>query len=179
MGYKKHKQYRLKDFDYSSEGEYFVTICTAGRKHYFGKIEDGKMFLSEIGKIADRMWNEIPNKFNGIKLDVYQIMPDHFHAILIIKEPNMHLINQTPTKFKSGIKNNPMELRSVTLGKIIRWFKGKVKYEVNKINRNFNWQSRFHDRIIRDEKEFYFVSEYIINNPSNWEKDVLKKYFEM
>jgi len=138
------------------------------------------MFLSDIGKIADRIWNEIPDKFENIILDVYQIMPDHFHAILIIKETklNKHLINQMPTKFKSGIRNNPMELKSITLGKIIRWFKGRVKYEVNKLNSDFNWQSRFHDRIIRDEKEFYFISKYIIDNPINWGNGVLKKYFE-
>ena len=180
MGHKKHKQYRLLGFDYSGEGEYFVTICTDRRKHHFGKIKNRKIFLSDIGKIVDRIWNEIPDNFENVNLDVYQIMPDHFHAILIIRESksNMHLINQMPTKFKSGIRNNPMELKFTTLGKIIRWFKGRVKYEANKLNSDFNWQPRFHDRIIRDEKEFYLISEYIINNPINLGKDILKNYFE-
>ncbi len=180
MGHKKHKQYRLPAFDYSGEGEYFVTICTGRRKHHFGKIKNGEMFLSDIGRIVDRIWKEIPDKFENAQLNIYQVMPDHFHAILIIKESksNMHLINQMPTEFKSGIRNNPMELKSITLGKIIRWFKGRVKYEANKLNSDFKWQSRFYDRFIRDEKEFYYIREYIINNPINWGKDILKNYFE-
>ncbi|OGU31569.1 MAG: hypothetical protein A2057_13745 [Ignavibacteria bacterium GWA2_35_9] len=71
-----------------------------------------------------------------------------------------------------------MKLKSITLGRIIRWFKGRVKFETKKISPDFHWQSRFHDRFIRDEKEFYFISEYIINNPINWGEGVLKKYFE-
>jgi len=180
MQYKENKQYRLRDFDYSGDGEYFVTICVDNRKHHLGEIKNGEMILSGSGKIVDRIWNEIPDKFGNIKLDVYQIMPDHFHGILVIKESksHKHLTNQMPTEFKSGIRNNPMELKSVTLGRIIRWFKGRVKFDAKKINPNFRWQSRFYDRIIRDEKEFYFISEYIINNPINWGEGVLKKYLE-
>lgn len=180
MKYKQHKQYRLPDFDYSGEGEYFVTICVDNRKHYFGEIKNDQMILSELGKIVDQIWNEIPNQFKNTVLDAYQIMPDHFHGIIIIKENNKkNLINQIPTEFKSGIKNNPMELKTITLGRIIRWFKGRVKFEANNINYNFKWQSRFHDRIIRNEKEFYFIREYIINNPANWGMGILKKYFDV
>jgi len=152
MKYKQTKQFRLTDFDYSGDEEYFVTICAYNRKQYFGKIENGKMILSAIGKIVDQIWNEIPKLFENIYLAVYQIMPDHFHGIIVINESksNKHLINQMPTEFKSGIQNNPME---ITLGRIIRWFKGRVKFEVKKLNPNFRWQSRFYDRIIRDEKD--------------------------
>jgi hypothetical protein len=89
-------------------------------------------------------------------------------------------MNQIPDgkEFKSGIKNNPMELKSISLGSIIRWFKGRITFDARKRNPAFKWQSRFHDRIIRDEKEFYFIQEYIINNPLNWGKGILSKYFE-
>ncbi len=178
MSYKKKKQYRLSGFDYSGEGEYFVTICIANRKHYLGEIKEGKMSLSDEGNIADKIWNEIPHIFKGVKLGEYQIMPDHFHGILILKEnPHRNLINQIPT-FKSGIRNNPMELKNISLGKIIRWYKGRVKYEARKINQKFQWQSRFYDRIIRDDKEYFFISEYILNNPINWGENILKKYLE-
>ncbi len=196
--YKKHKQYRLPGFDYSGEGNYFVTICTQNRNEYFGKIINGKMILSDAGKIMDKTWNEIPNKFENVKLDVYQIMPDHFHGIISIRrnliyqiqnddqiqnEKNFinktNFINEIPTgiEFKSGFRNNPMELKSITLGRIIRWFKGRVKFEAGKIIPGFKWQSRFYDRIIRDEKEFYFIEEYIINNPLNWGTKILNNYF--
>lgn len=183
MKYKKHKQYRLPGYDYSADGEYFVTICIDGRKHYFGEIENGVMNLSETGKIVDKIWNELPKMFDNVRLDVYLIMPDHFHGIVVIK-PEVNLKNlpirkagKIPT-FKSGSINNPMELKTITLGRIIRWFKGRVKFEVNKINSDFKWQSRYHDRIIRDEKEFYFISRYILNNPQYWGNDVLKQYLE-
>jgi REP element-mobilizing transposase RayT len=153
---------------------------------YFGKINNGEMILSDTGKIVDQIWNEIPVKFENVKLDVYQIMPDHFHGIIKIKSDDRgnlihqiqnkeNFINEIPTK--SGIKNNPMELKSISLGRIIRWFKGRVKYETDKITPGFKWQSRFYDRIIRDEREFYFISEYIINNPLNWGTKILKNYF--
>ena len=133
------------------------------------------MILNKAGNIVDKLWNEIPSKFQNVSLDVHQVMPNHFHGIIIINEENF--INEIPT-FKSGIKNNPMELKTITLGKIIRWFKGRFKFEAKKVNPNFKWQSRFHDRIIRNEREFYFIREYIINNPVNWGKGILNKYFE-
>lgn len=158
MTYKKHKQHRLPGYDYSAEGEYFVTINVANRKQYLGKIEEGKMILSPLGEMVDKMWKEIPDKFPNVISKAYQIMPDHFHATVIIKpRPQKNLINQIHTvhrDFKSGITNNPMELKSITLGRIIRWFKGRVQFEAKKINPKFKWQARFHDRIIRDEKEF-------------------------
>lgn len=179
MKYKNHKQYRLPNFDYSGEGEYFVTICVDNREHHLGEIKNDQMILSDVGKIVDEIWNGIPGKFENVKLDVYQIMPDHFHGIIIIKRSGLgNLINQIPTDFKSGIKNNPMELSSDTLGRIIRWFKGRVKFEADKFKHGFKWQSRFYDRIIRDDVEFYFIREYIINNPKNWGEKILEKYFK-
>ncbi len=70
-----------------------------------------------------------------------------------------------------------MELNSITLGRIIRWFKGRVKYESKNINNDFKWHARYYDRVIRDEKEFYFIREYIVNNPVNYNKSILNDYF--
>ena len=194
MAYKKIKQYRLKGFDYSGEGEYFVTICAKNHIRYFGKIENEKMILSDIGKIVEKTWSEIPVKFENIGIDAYQVMPDHCHGIISIK-PRRHLIHQmleensrdrkekkniindVPT-FKSGIKNNPMELKSISLGKIIRWFKGRVSFEAKKINSSFAWQARYYDRIIRNEREHYFIKEYIENNPVNYRKGILREYLK-
>lgn len=75
---------RLKNYDYSSNGYYFITICTKNRVHYFGKIIDQKMELSEIGKIAHKCWLEIPNHFPFVVLDESIIMPDHIHGIVVI-----------------------------------------------------------------------------------------------
>ena len=85
MLYKGDKQYRLPGYEYSGEGNYFVSICTYNRNEYSGKIISGKMIISNAGKIADKNWNEIPGKFENVKLDAYQIMPDHFHGIISIR----------------------------------------------------------------------------------------------
>ncbi|MDD4995400.1 MAG: hypothetical protein PHW53_02995 [Patescibacteria group bacterium] len=77
---------RLPTYDYNSPGYYYLTICTADRLCVFGQIEDKKMVLNEIGKIADRRWRQIPFRFPNVKLDVYVIMPNHIHGIVQIMD---------------------------------------------------------------------------------------------
>jgi len=78
------KTNRLKDFDYSQNGFYFVTICTKNRKQYFGKINDGGMVLNDGGEAAEELWLGIPEHFQDVKLDEHVIMPNHVHGIIII-----------------------------------------------------------------------------------------------
>jgi putative transposase len=143
--------------------------------------------------MVNTIWKEVPYKFENVKLDKYQVMPNHFHGIIIIDSmpgknfknlPHLQAV-EIPAKqtgktlaFKPVIQNNPMELNRASLGRIIRWFKGRVKFEANKIISDFKWQPRYFDRIIRDDKEFYFIVEYIENNPANWDNNILKKYFQ-
>ena len=75
---------RLQHWDYGSDALYFVTICTQNREHYFGEIADGKMQLSETGKMANRFWFEIPNHFPFVQLGEFVVMPNHVHGIIII-----------------------------------------------------------------------------------------------
>lgn len=173
MIHKLHKQYRLPEFNYASEGGYFVTICTKEHQLYFGDIINSFMELSPIGNIAKRIWLDIPVYFNNVELDEWIIMPNHIHGIIMINtdDGDRNLINQIPTEreFKSGIKNNPMELKENTLGKIVRWFKGRAKFETNKNEfQYFAWQSRFYDHVIRDDKSLNTIRQYIIANPERW-----------
>mgnify|MGYP000217368927 CR=1 FL=1 len=82
---------RLPNWDYRSSGAYFITICTAGREHYFGEMKNGKMHLSNLGVIADIFWHEIPARKSFVKLGEYVIMPNHMHGILIIDE-RFHIV---------------------------------------------------------------------------------------
>ncbi|HRY60350.1 MAG TPA: hypothetical protein P5096_03145 [Patescibacteria group bacterium] len=83
------KSIRIKEYDYSEPGDYFVTICTKDRECLFGEIVDGKMELNKIGNVAEKCWYEIPNHFPNTKLDIFQIMPNHIHFILrILEEKN-------------------------------------------------------------------------------------------
>ena len=75
---------RLKDWDYSSNGYYYVTICTKNREHYFGEIKDDAMMLSGTGMIAEKIWHEIPDHFPFVILDEFIIMPNHLHGIIQI-----------------------------------------------------------------------------------------------
>lgn len=191
MSYKIKKSYRKKEHDYSLNGAYFITICTKDRKNYFGKIENYKMQLSKIGKIAMQYWLEIPKRFNNVRLDNWVIMPNHMHGIIILKNKNQMAFQNNnlpcgnaPRRVQHdriNYKNTPRRvltglspLKPNSISSIINHFKGNVKKDCNKNGlKYFSWQSRFHDRIIRDQEEFYNVQQYIFYNPLNWNKDRL------
>ncbi|MDD2516190.1 MAG: hypothetical protein PHF26_03160 [Candidatus Gracilibacteria bacterium] len=78
------KNLRLKNFDYSQNGYYFITICTQNRENHFGKIIDGEMVLNEFGKIALKCWNEIIKHYGNVGIDEFIIMPNHIHGIIIL-----------------------------------------------------------------------------------------------
>src|SRR3989339_2290841 len=172
---------RLKNFDYSSNGYYFITICTHNKMNFFGNITNGQINLSKIGQIASECWKKIPEKFPNAALDEFIIMPDHFHGILLLNgiHPRRDAINRVPTfttmattmdnNQHGGITGNynPM-LTDHSLGKIIRWYKGRTTFEIHKLNNhlNFEWQPRFYEQIIRDENSLQRIREYIVNNPS-------------
>lgn len=82
-GLYRNETFRAQWWNYSKKGAYHITICTDNRIHYFGEIKNGKMHLSEIGKLVQQFWLEIPQHFPHIKLDEFVVMPDHFHGILI------------------------------------------------------------------------------------------------
>jgi REP element-mobilizing transposase RayT len=179
---------RLQGYDYGANGCYFVTICTKNRIHYFGEIvnktnvktdnypsiETGNvetdnypsLRATEIGKIAEKFWLEIPNHFPFVDLDQYVIMPNHIHGILIF---NKSVESWQPNKFGRQSQN---------LGSVIRGFKSSLKRYANENNIDFAWQERFHDRIIRDIKGLDNVRTYIFNNPANWNDDELYEKYD-
>jgi len=165
---------RLPNWDYSDSGYYFITICTKNKNEYFGEIVNDKNYLSEIGKITEKCWIEIPAHFPCVKLDEFVMMPNHIHGIIIIKNnvPYVETQNFASLQQAKQIKyQNKFGPQSKNLASIIRGFKiGVKKYAtINKIN--FFWQFRYYDHIIRNEKEYYRVKQYIRDNPKNWETD--------
>jgi putative transposase len=192
---------RLQTWDYSKNGSYFITICTQNREHYFGKIENGNMQLSEIGKLAEQYWIEIPNHFPYIELGNFVIMPNHIHGILIIDNTKIPVETRfiasnnnenNSTQFIASNNNENNETRLIAslrneknggfsgeknpmlndnISKIIRWYKGRCTFECRKINSDFGWQSRFHDHVIRNSKAFDTIQNYIVENPLKWKED--------
>ena len=187
---------RLPNWDYGWHAPYFVTICTQNREHYFGEIVDAKMQLSEIGNIVETEWLKTFKMRSDMNLYMgeFVIMPNHFHAIIIIGENeyntqcginhrdamhcvstiNASTINATPINATDTSKTHPKNKfgpQSKNLASIIRGFKIGVTKNARLINADFAWQSRFHDHIVRNEKSYNTISKYIINNPANWKND--------
>jgi len=167
---------RLQNWDYGWNASYFITICTKNMDHYFGKIHGGVMHLSEIGKLAHAEWLKTPEIRPDMNLELgsSMVMPNHFHGIITIGENEyntrrdaMHGVSTTTdTTYK-----NSFSPQSKNLASIIRGFKSAVTKTARQIHPHFAWQPRFHDHIIRDEKSFYTISEYIQNNPLKWADD--------
>ena len=162
------KQIRLKNYDYSLNGYYFITVCSYNRKNIFGEYKNvvgallacARIKLSIIGEIIKKQWNDIPKRYDNITLGHYIIMPNHFHGILIINK-------------RAGASAAP------TVSQIIRSFKSKTTMEyleyINQNNLKISgkiWQRSFYDHIIRNERSLNAIREYISNNPVNWERDI-------
>ncbi|HAX94258.1 MAG TPA: hypothetical protein DCY25_10010 [Bacteroidales bacterium] len=173
---------RLQTWDYANDGAYYITICTNGRIQYFGEIAGGTMILNGTGKLAERFWTEIPNHFPFVELENFVIMPNHVHGILIINrgvvETRLIASLQSPCIPQSQHQHqpqkpggfagnkNPMFHRNIS--RIIRWYKGRCSFEINKIHPVFAWQPRFYEHIIRDVAEWERIRNYITDNPANW-----------
>jgi REP element-mobilizing transposase RayT len=155
---------RLSSWDYGWPGAYFITICTHKRRHFFGRIQHGQMFLSDIGAIVTDEWLKTPalRPDMNLELDEYVVMPNHFHAILVIGENPFNTGVEIQGK-KGPQRNN--------LSSVIRGFKSAVTCRARKINPKFTWQTRFHDHIIRNGDAWSRIAHYIANNPAQWTKD--------
>ena len=174
-----NEKYRVKsarhpNHDYSSNGVYFITICTLNKNKFFGKIIDNKMKLSKKGKIAENHWKEISKHYSQIYLDDFVIMPNHIHGLIKIK--NVETTNLGVSNIDTNLLNNKnligLEKWKISLiVKIINQFKRTTTIEMKNKNLFFGWQSRFFDEIIKDEKHYWTIKNYIKNNPKNWEKD--------
>jgi REP element-mobilizing transposase RayT len=180
------KTTRLQKWDYGDIGYYFVTICTINKINYFGHIKNGKMILSDIGKMAEKYWREIPIHFPHVKLDEYVVMPNHIHGIIQIINKCAHyngnayhngrdeacLVSTTKNIIKQPKPN--ISPKSGSIPVIIGSYKSTCTREINKLPnqlRYFRWQSRYYDRIIYYENKLNYVRYYIINNPWNWQRD--------
>jgi len=165
------KSYRLRNWDYSIIGYYFVTLCTKNLQEYFGQILNGKMILNNIGQNANKFWIDIPQHFENVKLDEFVIMPNHVHGIIFI-DKRRDVALQRPYK-QIDNKHSHISPKSKSLSTIIRSYKSIVTKTINKKSPNpyFSWQPRFYDHIIRNERSLNHIRQYIKNNLLNWNLD--------
>ena len=193
---------RLQNWDYGWNGAYFITICTHNREYFFGEIINEKMELSQIGVLANVFWYEIKNHTQNVELGEFVVMPNHIHGILILNNDNdddngndtdtdtvetlhatsLPTISPTISPIQSQKNKNKfmssISPKSNTVSTIIRSYKSVITKHCNRLGFNFKWQTRFYDHIIRNDKSFQKISEYIINNPINWKDDKFYKQAE-
>jgi len=141
------KRIRLQYYDYSEESMYFITICVKDRLELLGKIIEDNLQLTIEGKIIEQNLNKIEQIYKNIIIDEYVIMPNHIHILMLIR-------------YKSN----------ATISKIIKHFKTNITREI----KYSIWQKSFYEHIVRNEKEYLKIKEYIKYNVINWRKD---KYF--
>lgn len=161
---RRRRSIRLKDYDYSQAGAYFVTICTYNKECVFGDIKDGKIELSEIGKVASKYWVEIPEHFSCVQLDEFVVMPNHIHGIVIINSVGVQNFEPLQHKYQHIIPKS--------IGSIIRTYKSAVSHWC-KTNGyvHFRWQRNYYEHVIRNANDLYEIREYIVNNPLKWDLD--------
>ncbi|MFV0554924.1 MAG: transposase [Mangrovibacterium sp.] len=167
--------------DYNG-GNYFITICTKNREHYFGEIANDEMMLSKVGCFLSNNLENISTHYPYAEIPLFVIMPNHLHAIICIDTPcrdEACLVsdkNKTPIGDEACLVSttNPMKdisNRQSLLSKCIGGIKSAITRYANQNNITFSWQTRFHDRIIRDNNEMNAFADYIENNVLNWALD--------
>ncbi len=179
------KSIRLKGYDYSQAGLYFITICVQDRECLFGNIANGIMKWNDAGKMIMKWYYELENKFPDIKCGEHIVMPNHFHCII-------HNIGNVGADLRV-CPNNAQSLRigqsppisgehvGSHLHRVVQWFKTMTTYEyIRNVNMNnwrrFDgklWQRNYWEHIIRNEKSHQTISKYIVNNPVKWNADKL------
>lgn len=173
---------RLKDYDYSLSGAYFVTICAFNREHLFGGISNGEMKLSEVGQIVAKWWLELNHKFPSIETDAYVIMPNHFHGIVAIVGADLrvcpeavHITREGATDHATGRCDNA----NASIPRIVQWFKTMTTNEyfqtakqraAAQVRRKL-WQRNYYEHVIRDDAWLHRIREYILTNPLRWALD--------
>ncbi|MFC1936099.1 transposase [Chloroflexota bacterium] len=167
---------RLPEFDYSQPGVYFVTICVHGGECRLGEIQGGRMVLNQVGEIAHEAWVWLDEKFIALDVDVFCIMPNHAHTILTINEPSRGDLHG-----RGYLQSAPTtgEVKKKPLGRLVGAYKTHSTVLINKQlgtpGEKF-WQRNYYERVIRNEREYNAVWEYIENNPANWRED--ENYYE-
>ncbi len=170
---------RLKDYDYTQAGAYFVTICTQDRKCMFGEILDGEIHLDDVGQIIQSIWITLPERFPDVELDQYTIMPNHLHGIIILAGTGFtayqdSYTSRVPDRFEQQMYTKSKSNLSPALGEIIRAFKAITAYRIHKAGiSDFEWQRNFYEHVIENDDDLNRIRQYIIENPNRWTKDSL------
>ena len=186
------KPNRLQNYDYSRAGYYFITICTQNRQELFGEIIDSRMITNAAGEMLTETWCELPKFYHGIRIDQFQIMPNHVHGIIVIVGDGPRAVPKcgitddgrpqevTPTgNGRIRVGDGPRAVPTLSLSDVVQRFKslttrlyiqGVKKEDWEPFDAKL-WQRSFFEHVIRDDKSLNKIRVYIRDNPLNWELD--------
>ena len=164
----RRRSIRLKGYNYSSPGAYFITICAHNWECVFGEILGGTVRLSRIGEIVRDEWLKTPMIRSNVELDEYVVMPNHIHGIIIINDTGSGTSQRAPTMERFGSST------SNSIPTIVRLFKSASTKRTNQERGARGiavWQRNYYERIVRTDREMNRIREYIFNNPMQWYYD--------
>ena len=151
------KSVRLKKHNYKKDAFYFITICIQSREHLLGKISNDEHIIYDAGYMIQSVWNNLPKYYEGIKTHQFVVMPNHIHGVIELVNSDLDL-SEVIRRYKTF----------TTRQYIIQVEKNNWQPFFKKL-----WQRNYYEHIIRDEKSWIKIQEYIQNNPKRWEEDVL------
>jgi len=158
---------RLKGYDYSQAGAYFVTTCTHNQECILGRVVDSEMRLSTFGEVVAACWDDLPHHYPHVELDAFAIMPNHIHGIIMLVDPAIVV--------GAGLKPAPTMInKRHGVTEVIRAFKTFSSRRINLLRGTPGtrvWQRNYYEHVIRNENDLDEIREYIMNNPLKWELD--------
>ncbi|HPS31292.1 MAG TPA: hypothetical protein PLZ43_13620 [bacterium] len=162
---------RLRDYDYSQNGAYFVTVVAKNRENLFGEIENGEMILNDTGRMVLHCWEQISEHFPDVEIDECCVMPNHFHGVFLIN-CNCRGVDRKGEKSFAPTDTDMNSGTSKTVGSIVRGFKiGVTKWARKNLEIIDVWQRNYYEHVIRNESDLEKIRQYIFDNPANWEND--------
>ena len=188
----RRRSLRLKGYDYTHVGAYFVTIVTQDRSFLFGEIVGKEMWLNEAGEMVCRIWEMLPRRFPTIEIDLFVVMPNHLHGIIVINQPNRATTGVAPTKSTNvgaGLvpaqnTNRCPDHRGITriaptLGDIIGAYKSLTTVEYVRGVKTMRWatfsgrlwQRIYYEHVVRHDESLRDLQQYIFDNPAQWAFD--------
>lgn len=175
------KSIRLRGYDYSQPGAYFITICTHQRQALFGDVVDGNMLLNAGGRMVEKCWRDLANKFSGIRLGEYITMPNHIHGVVEIVGADLCVCPEFNARVVQGKYDEKTQgaHTGAPLHRMVQWFKTMT---TNAYIRGINdagwpsfdgrlWQRNYYEHVIRNELSYQCIAEYVRSNPQKWQDD--------
>ncbi|MFD2515206.1 transposase [Pontibacter locisalis] len=171
------KRNRMLGYDYSREGLYFVTSCVQGRACVFGHVAEEEMVLNKYGQIATQQWHWLAAQYPYLVLHAFVVMPNHVHGIIeidqnLVVRTGRDLSAQLPVD-ETGTEKESSRTKVKSISELMGAYKATTSKQIRLAGlADFAWQRSFHDHIIRHERAYRHIEQYIQNNPALWKDDV-------